>query len=221
MIERFPHLLALPPELINGRPLFIHEQLIRTELTELLALAGLTPSCLVGVATPTFVARLHITSPNQVNGGCPMLVRWMCEMFLDKLNLKNVSGNIHLVMQRAAEPRKIRHFEKLFGAIWKEYPNRNWQVYRCPGTIESQIKLFRNCSLVLGMRGGGFSNVIWMVRGSIVIMMQTRICDIAYHMWELYFGMKVYETVFSYATNWKPVFVDVGQVLGVLRLALS
>jgi hypothetical protein len=198
LAENIPLIWALGPDIV-ARSVILHTtQIAFPVLRDSLALLDLAPKgFLVHGSAPLFIARLHITNPCVVADFFPCVLASMRDRIWDKLGLHGLNATTSVALNRDKRSRHLTNFDELVVAVNAAVTEVQFlKIKRIRHGMVTQIRTFRGFICVLAVRASILTNVMWMQRGSVVIEIQSKVCDDAFIKLSRFCGMRCFETTF-------------------------
>jgi hypothetical protein len=167
-----------------------------------------------------FVRDLHICNPFQTSSASPRALRAMLHHIFTKLNLTSVRPfRRSFVVREPGKARSIINMEEVWAAVTSNFSSPKFEVAKTNGSLISQIFYFRYVECIVGIRGSGLTNVIWMMPNTVMVEIQARWSDCSFYRLGLICGLWVFETGHPLIHRFHPSVVDVSVIIEGIKAA--
>jgi hypothetical protein len=216
--EIIPGFLAIPDDIWKRSVFYILRTDLKTLTLELLGLCGKKAMSVENFFHPIFVRRLYVPRPCIFLNVWPDALRAMRARVFSRLGLEDVIPQKRVIIQRSRN-RVIFNINETFDSLVNEYPGQGWMILGPkPKSVMEQITFYANTAILVFVRGSGGANVAWMRQKSVMIEIQTHVCESYYAQVARAMGVKAFEVSFPRGNRYY-VTIQIPFLMEVIRRA--
>jgi capsular polysaccharide biosynthesis protein len=125
-----------------------------------------------------------------------------------------------MLQKPAGSHRSVINIEQLMDRL-KMYIEPEFELKIESGNLTHQILFFRSVKCLMGVRGSGLTNVMWMAPDTVLIEIQTWGCDPVLTHTAVLCGLWVFATTSPFAHSYAPFVIHVTMIVDVVRKAFA
>jgi hypothetical protein len=221
MVESMPILFCMDKKIVSSSALLLGSIGLWKVIRDALSVLEISPSSICYVRDKAvFVQNLYIMNPFRRNL-LPTSIQVLRHFIFQKFRRDRPPWRRTLIKRKRDVFRYVFNLDQVAEALDSTFEGRKFEVKICEGNLSSQIEYFRDCFCVIGVRGSGLTNVVWMSPNTIMVEIQARYCDCAFANCAMLCGLWIVETTHPGVNMVSAFNLKVDVVMEAVRTAFS
>jgi hypothetical protein len=225
IVESFPLLYSVDRSIIESSVLLVGKTGIWSVVDQALGLLDLQPMEVFHLEfRAVFAWTLYLLSPYNHRKTYPKAL-WAMIQFISEKILGGIVPSRRIFLQRGdpdndeAVQRRIINIDEVMNRLHVHFDDPKFELVKADFALVDQVKLFRETKCLVGVRGSGLSNVIWMLPDTALVEIQTRHCDLNFARLAKMCGLWVFETGHPNVHSFAPFMADVEVIATSVKAA--